>query len=113
MKTLQAADLFCGAGGASTGLVRACAQLGIDLELLAVNHWPIAVQTHSLNHPTVKHLCEAVDRIDPREAVPGGRLHLLLAGPECTHFSTARGGRPVNAQSRASAWHILKWAQEL
>jgi DNA (cytosine-5)-methyltransferase 1 len=45
--------------------------------------------------------------------VPGGRLHLLIAGPECTHFSTARGGRPVNPQSRASAWHILKWAQEL
>src|SRR6185369_1128679 len=31
----------------------------------------------------------------------------------CTHFSTARGGRPVNPQSRASAWHVLKWAQEL
>jgi DNA (cytosine-5)-methyltransferase 1 len=81
--------------------------------LLAINHWPIAVETHSANHPTVRHLCESVERIDPRVVVPGGRLHLLLAGPECTHFSTARGGRPVNPQSRASAWHILKWAQEL
>ena len=110
---IRAADLFCGAGGASTGLVRACQALGLEVDLLAVNHWPTAVQTHSLNHPGVRHLCEAIDRVDPREAVPGGRLHLLLAGPECTHFSTARGGRPVNPQSRASAWHILKWAQEL
>lgn len=113
MKTLFAADLFCGAGGASTGLVRACDALGVKLNLLAINHWPTAVQTHLLNHPNVRHMCEAVERVDPRKEVPGGRLHLLLAGPECTHFSTARGGRPVNPQSRASAWHIAKWAQEL
>lgn len=110
---LYAVDLFCGAGGASTGLVRACDAVGVKLNLLAINHWPTAVQTHLLNHPNVRHMCEAVERIDPRKEVPGGRLHLLLAGPECTHFSTARGGRPVNPQSRASAWHILKWAQEL
>lgn len=110
---IRAADLFCGAGGASTGLVRACRELGVELDLLAVNHWPVAVETHSANHPGVRHLCESVERINPRDVIPGGRLHLLLAGPECTHFSTARGGRPVNAQSRASAWHILKWAQEL
>lgn len=110
---LKAADLFCGAGGATTGLMRACLELGIDVDVLAVNHWPTAVHTHTLNHPSVKHLCESVERIDPLVVVPGGRLHLLLAGPECTHFSTARGGRPVNPQSRASAWHILKWAQEL
>lgn len=113
MKKILAADLFCGAGGASTGFVRACRELGLDYDLLAINHWPTAVETHSANHPGVRHLCESVERVDPREAVPGGRLHLLLAGPECTHFSTARGGRPVNPQSRASAWHILKWAQEL
>jgi DNA (cytosine-5)-methyltransferase 1 len=113
MTTFHAADLFCGAGGASTGLMRAAERLGLPVELLAVNHWPTAVATHSLNHPGVKHLCEEVDRINPREAVPGGRLHLLLAGPECTHHSSASGGRPKNEQSRASAWHILKWCQEL
>jgi site-specific DNA-cytosine methylase len=111
--TIKAADLFCGAGGASTGLIRAAQAFGCTVELLAVNHWPVAVETHTLNHPGVKHMCEAVERIDPRKAVPGGRLHLLLAGPECTHHSTARGGRPINDQSRATAWHILKWAQEL
>jgi DNA (cytosine-5)-methyltransferase 1 len=113
VKKLLAADLFCGAGGASTGFIRACELLGLDYELLAINHWQTAVNTHSANHPHVRHLCESVERVDPLVAVPGGRLHLLLAGPECTHFSTARGGRPVNPQSRASAWHILKWAQEL
>jgi DNA (cytosine-5)-methyltransferase 1 len=113
MKPIKAVDLFCGAGGASTGLIRACQAFGLDVDLLAVNHWPTAVQTHEMNHPGVRHLCEAVERIDPRQVIPGGRLHLLLAGPECTHHSTARGGRPINDQSRATAWHILKWAQEL
>ncbi len=110
---MNAVDMFCGAGGASTGLVRACTALGVDLELLAINHWPTAVRTHLLNHPNVRHKCEAIERINPREEVPSGRLNLLLAGPECTHHSNAAGGRPKNAQSRASAWHIAKWAQEL
>ena len=113
MKKILAADLFCGAGGASTGFIRACDDVGLDYDLLAINHWTTAVKTHALNHPGVRHLCESIERVDPLEQVPGGRLHVLLAGPECTHFSTARGGRPVNPQSRASAWHIAKWAQEL
>jgi len=112
-RVLKAADLFCGAGGASTSLVRAAKGLGLELDLLAINHWPTAIDTHRLNHPGVQHLCESVERVNPRAVVPGGRLDLLMAGPECTHHSTARGGRPINDQSRTTAWHILKWAQEL
>lgn len=123
-RKIKAVDLFCGAGGASTGLVRACKEVGYGLDLLAINHWPVAVETHSVNHPNVVHLCESIESVNPlqKEFVDPrtgrifkntGRLDVLLAGPECTHFSTARGGRPVNPQSRASAWHILKWAQEL
>lgn len=78
MKTIHAVDLFCGAGGASVGLRRACEALGLNLDLLAINHWPIAVQTHMLNHPGVRHICESVERVNPRDAVPGGRLHLLM-----------------------------------
>jgi DNA (cytosine-5)-methyltransferase 1 len=113
VKTIRVADLFCGAGGASVGLVRAAKGLSLKVDLLAVNHWPRAVETHTLNHPGVRHLCESVESIDPRKAIPGGRLQLLIAAPECTNHSRARGGRPVNDQSRATAWHVLKWAQEL
>ena len=113
MLEIRAVDLFAGAGGASNGLVTAARHMNIHVDLLAVNHWPTAVATHTANHPTARHKCEDVEVLNPREEVPSGRLHVLLAGPECTHFSAARGGRPVNAQSRASAWHILKWAQEL
>ena len=56
MKTVRAADLFCGAGGTSTGLLRAVERLGRRVELLAVNHWQDAISTHELNHPGVRHL---------------------------------------------------------
>lgn len=110
---IVAADLFAGAGGASTGLQLAAQQLGVELNLVAINHWPAAVRTHAANHPNALHLCQTVESVDPREVVPGGRLHLLLAGPECVHHSRARGGRPVNDQSRASAWHLLRWLELL
>ena len=111
--TIRAADLFCGAGGSSTGALAACHDLGYQLDLTAVNHWPVAVQTHTANHGTATHFCEDLGAIDPLKAVPGGHLHLLVASPECTHHSNARGGKPMQDQSRASAWHVLRWAQAL
>ncbi len=84
-----------------------------DLSLVAVNHWQVAIDTHSLNHPYAKHLCTGMDNVDPRKLVPSGRLNVLCASPECTHHSTARGGRPMSDQSRSSAWHILRFAEAL
>jgi DNA (cytosine-5)-methyltransferase 1 len=113
LKPLYAADLFCGAGGTSTGMAQACLELGVKVDLLAINHWQIAIDTHTASHPWARHMCASVDHINPRDAVPGGRLHILCASPECTNHSIARGGRPINDQSRATAWHVLKWCQEL
>lgn len=110
---IRVADLFAGAGGASTGLQLAAKAIGQSLDLVAVNHWPAAVQTHAANHPEARHLCEAIERVDPRDAVPGGKLDVLVAGPECVFFSTARGGKPVNDQRRSSAWSILRWLELL
>jgi DNA (cytosine-5)-methyltransferase 1 len=112
MKTIKAADLFCGAGGSSTGLKRVADALGVALDLTAVNHWPIAVETHAANHPGARHVCKSIDDIDPRK-VTGGSLDLLWASPECTHHSTARGGKPINDQSRSTAWCVTRWAEAL
>ncbi len=112
-KIIKAADLFCGAGGTSSGLYRACKAIGAGIDLVAVNHWTIAIETHKANHPDARHICATLESIDPREAAPSGRLNILVASPECTHHSVARGGKPVNDQLRASAWHILRWAELL
>lgn len=110
---ISVADLFAGAGGMSTGCLLAAEARGERVELVAMNHWPIAVETHTRNHPEARHFCAPVETLDPRVAIPGGKLDLLIAAPECTHHSTARGGKPINDQSRASAWHILRWVELL
>lgn len=110
---IEAADLFCGAGGTSTGLALAAQKAGKKLKLYAVNHWPVAIETHQANHPDAEHYCESLDNLDPRDIVKSGRLKLLVASPECTHHSLARGGKPVCRQSRATAWHVLRWAEQL
>jgi len=110
-------------------MLHACRELGFCLDLVAVNHWPLAIQTHMANHPWARHLCASlmpiepaspselfaggVDAIDPRKAVPGGKLDVLVASPECTHHSVARGGRPCSDQSRATPWCILRWMDAL
>lgn len=112
-KRIRAADLFAGAGGTSVGLTQACEETGARLKLTAVNHWEVAIETHSQNHPKANHLCADLDSIHPLTAVPGGRLDLLVASPECTHYSRARGGKPVSDQKRASPWCVVRWATDL
>jgi DNA (cytosine-5)-methyltransferase 1 len=112
-RTVRAADLFCGAGGTSMGMGRACRDLRLKLDLLAINHWPIAIETHQRNHPAAVHLCETLDSVDPRAQVPGGRLNLLVASPECIDHSPAKGGKPRNGQQRASGWHVPRWLDAL
>lgn len=111
-RTVRVADLFCGAGGSSTGLLQAAQALGLTVDLTAVNHWTTAVETHATNHPQARHVCASLDSLDPRQ-VTGGKLDLLWASPECTHHSTARGGKPIHDQSRATAWCVTRWAEAL
>lgn len=89
-RTIRAVDLFCGAGGSSTGLAEACAAAGAKLELLAVNHWEVAIATHTTNHPSQRHMCASINALDPKTVAPG-KIDLLWASPECTHHSVARG----------------------
>lgn len=110
---ISAVDLFAGAGGTSTGLLQAATDLGLSVDLLAINHWEKSVATHAANHPNARHLCESIERIIPAQAVPSGRLALLAASPECTHHSNAAAGRPRSDQSRATAWHVCRWAADL
>lgn len=107
------ADLFCGAGGTSTGARKALAARGMEMELVAVNHWPVAIETHSRNHPDARHYVEDLDTAKPLDIVPEGKLDLLMASPSCVHHSRARGGRPTSEQQRTDPWIIIKWLTDL
>lgn len=104
MRTLLAADLFCGAGGTSSGAESS----GAARVVCAVNHWSVAVETHAANFPRAKHINSRLDEASPSECP---RIDLLFASPECTHHSRARGGKPTSDQQRAGAWDLLRWVE--
>lgn len=116
---LVAVDLFCGAGGFSEGLRQAAQDLGVDLHHAAVNHWDRAVETHERNHPDAHQYQSKVEQLHPPDVVErltgdaDADVDLLVGGPSCTHFSRARGGKPVNEQLRMSPWHVLDWLEQL
>jgi DNA (cytosine-5)-methyltransferase 1 len=112
-RKLLVADLLCGAGGSSTGCARALAELGLQMELVCVNHWPVAIDTHTRNHPEARHYCQDISTVRPHIIVPEGYLDLLMASPTCTHHSVARGGKPTSDQQRSDPWHIITWLTEL
>lgn len=112
-RKILVADLFCGAGGSSTGAERALARLGLDMELVCVNHWGTALETHQRNHPRARHYCADISQVRPHQVVPEGYLDLLMASPTCTHHSIARGGKPTSDQQRSDPWHVIAWLTEL
>ncbi|HEX8212914.1 MAG TPA: DNA cytosine methyltransferase [Longimicrobium sp.] len=108
-RTLLLCDLFCGAGGFTTGAMRALRELGLEAVMAAVNHWPVAIATHHLNHPHVRHYIEDVKAANPVDIVPERYLDVLLCSPSCVFFSRARGGRPNSDQKRMDPKAILRW----
>lgn len=83
---LTVTDLFCGAGGSSSG---AEAVSGVQVRM-ASNHWALAIETHNLNHPHVDHDIADIAEVDPRRYPT---TDLLWASPSCTFWSQARGER--------------------
>lgn len=100
-------DSFAGGGGASEGIKIATGR-GPDL---AINHDAHAVQVHQLNHPHCLHLCEDVFEVDPCSVCAGRRVGLAWFSPDCTHFSRAKSGKPVDSKIRGLAWVVRDWAK--
>ena len=100
--TLEATDLFCGAGGSSLGLEFVCCPLcGRQLIKVtqALNHWDLAVQAHNENFPDADHDLHDV------EVVPASRFRrtpLLWASPECVHHAYCRGTKSVDESAERS-----------
>lgn len=106
-------DLFAGGGGASLGCYWATGRHPD----VAVNHDADAIGVHTANHPETRHYLCDVREVDPIEACSvAGALQpvdLLWASPDCTHFSKARGGKPVEKGIRSLADVVLVWADKV
>lgn len=99
-------DGFCGGGGVSLGMKIA---LGRSPDI-AMNHDDDAISMHTINHPETRHYKQDIWEVDPREATRGQPVGLSWWSPDCTHFSIARGGVPVEKNIRGLAWVMVRWA---
>lgn len=113
MRELNTVDLFCGAGGASTGLELALSRLKMRHKGLAINHWSVAVDTMKRNHPDIDTKQMTIEEAVPADLVPSGEVDLLWASPSCTHHSRAKGGKPRSNQLRAQPELVLTWLDQL
>jgi DNA (cytosine-5)-methyltransferase 1 len=99
-------DLFCGAGGSSRGAAMAGALVvgGLDV-------WKLAADTFQTNFPGATVLNERASAADPKKlARQIGRVDLLLASPECTSHSVAKGRALRCETSRSTAFEVIRFA---
>ena len=116
-------DLFCGAGGTTTGVELAtlhghkCAKV-----VACVNHDANAIASHRANHPETVHFTEDIRTLamaplsavveKSRKKYPEAKL-VLWASLECTNFSRAKGGQPRDADSRTLANHLFRYIEAI
>lgn len=99
-------DNFAGGGGASTGIE---AGIGRPVDI-AINHDPVALAVHRMNHPESEHHTSDVWDIHPHKVTHGQPIGLAWFSPDCKHFSKAKGGKPVSKKIRGLAWVVVRWA---
>lgn len=125
-------DLFCGAGGTTTGFASARIN-GQPIAAVAacVNHDHMAIKSHWENHPDVEHFTEDITQLYGhvkngilfhtkhmmklirivdiyRACYPEAKV-ILWASLECTNFSKAKGGQARDADSRTLAHHLDRY----
>ena len=116
-------DLFCGAGGTSTGVNAArldgekCADV-----IACVNHDANAIASHASNHPEALHFTEDIRTLElsplvahtaKKRAEYPDAFVVLWASLECTNFSKAKGGQPRDADSRTLAEHLFRYIEAI
>ena len=111
-------DLFCGAGGVTTGVSRVP---GVQV-VACVNHDATAIASHAANHPAALHYTEDIRTLDIspiaarvamlRLRYPDTKV-VLWASCECTNFSRAKGGKTRDPDSRSLAEHLYRYIKAL
>ncbi|HUA68595.1 MAG TPA: DNA cytosine methyltransferase [Candidatus Saccharimonadales bacterium] len=106
MTTLTCLDLFCGAGGSSWGAREAGAKIVAAFDL-----WPLAGEVHDANFPEAEFISGRLEEIDV-EALHKrlGSIDLILASPECTNHSPAKGNKPRCEESKNTAFQVVRFA---
>ncbi len=105
---IRAIDLFCGAGGSSTGASNA----GVEI-VAGFDHCPSATTIYSANFPKATVYQNDIRSLSPKDIrAEIGNIDLLLASPECTNHSVAKGAGVRDEKSKMTAFEVIKFAEE-
>jgi len=109
-----AIDLFCGAGGLSSGLEAAGFQIAA-----AVDFDSKACLTYSQNHRKTKILCEDISKLKVGDVLSqadllGKDISLIAGGPPCQGFSMANGKtRTRKNPKNRMVNHFVRFVREI
>lgn len=101
-------DLFCGAGGSSYGAKKAGARIiaGFDI-------WNGAALAYKKNFPESIMYENDLRELNPKTIKDQvGEIDLLLASPECTNHSLAKGNKERSEESKMTAFQVTRYAEE-
>lgn len=104
---IRGLDIFCGVGGNSAGARAA----GVEV-VCGIDMCPVATETFSANfaesHAITSRL-EDIDLVTLKKRI--GRIDILLASPECTNHTCARGSAPRDESSQATALLVIDYVR--
>ena len=106
---IRTLDIFSGAGGSSFGARAA----GVEV-VAGIDMCPTASETFAVNFPKALVLSSRLEDVclDTLRRNTGD-IDLLLASPECTSHTCAKGGAPRDEASRATAMLVVDYARAL
>jgi DNA (cytosine-5)-methyltransferase 1 len=104
---IRALDLFCGAGGSSWGAREA----GVEI-VAAFDLWPLAGEAHDDNFPEAEFISGRLETLNVSKLKKKyGKIDLILASPECTNHSPAKGNKPRCELSKDTAFQVVRFAK--
>jgi len=107
MSKIKVLDLFSGGGGSSSGARAAGAKI-----VGAIDAWNLATEAFKENFPethVVTGKLEAVVLKQLRQKI--GQVNLILASPECTNHTPAKGSAKRCEASRQTAFQVVRFAR--
>lgn len=102
--SLKGLDLFCGAGGFSTGFIKAGFEVkyGIDNDLKVK-------ETFEYNHPNTEFILSNIEELDPNDFKD---IDIIIGSPPCQQFSNANNNPDPNLGMELVN-EFIKWVKIL